>query len=222
MFSSLVNVTTIDNNKDSDNIEYNKECENIVKIETIGDGSCFIHSILKCAHEEYIQKRLIGERKEIAYEFRKSLIDILKEPNPNFPTLESVVALVKLNFFGNKKGLNKEEKGIKTVNFFRVCYGFEYLPHPVQMKPYTIEYFSSIKEYYDYVVRYRNYLLNFDSYLDRKISTIPKFESLKSNNYNVELKPLNKELLEYVDSMIKVQENISKRVNELTYDLRKV
>jgi hypothetical protein len=166
----------MDDKEDSDNIEENKEYNKVLKIDAIGDGSCFVHSVLKCVHDEYKSKTIIKDRKEIAYECRKSLIEILREPNPIFPSLENVIKFVKEHFFGNKKGLTKEEKGIKTVTFFQVCYGFEYLPYPVQTKPYTTEYFSSVKEYYDYIVRYRTYLLNFDGYLDRKVNTIPKVE----------------------------------------------
>lgn len=212
----------MDDNVDSDNIEENKECDKVVKIDTIGDGSCFIHSVLKCVHTEYKEKTIIKDRKELAHECRKSLIEILKEPNPSFPTLESVIEFVKDHFFGNKKGLSKEAKGIKTITFFQVCYGFEYIPYPFQIKEYTNDFFSSGKEYYDYILNYRSYLLEFESYLDRKVKILPKMESLTPKQTKIEIKPLTKEMIEYVDNMKKVQENISKKVSETTYDLRKI
>jgi len=214
-----------DDSDDSDEITENKGLKSIVKIEALGDGSCFIHSILKCSHEEYRRSPIIRDRKDIAYDLRRHLKDQLREPNPKYSDLKSVVRMVKNHFFGKSKILNKESKGIKTRNFFQVCFGFEYLPLPSQMKPYTVDYFDSLKEYYDYISNYRLYLLEFDKFMDRKIPELPKVSNINQKSgkrENIILKPLNKELLDYIQNVVKFQNDLSKRVNEVTDDLRKI
>jgi hypothetical protein len=214
-----------DNDEDCDDILINSEHSSVVKIDALADGSCFIHSILKCSHEDYRQSSTIGERKEIAYDARRYLKDQLRLPNPKYPDLQSVVKFVKNHFFGNDKGQSKETKGIKSKNFFQVCYGFEYISQPVQTKPYYVEYFDNLKEYYDYINEYRSYLIEFDNFLNRKLDTLPIFPELKSktgNRESIELKPLNKQLSDYIESIKKAQETLSKKVNEVTNELRKI
>jgi len=214
-----------DTGEDSDDIAINSEHNSIVKIDALADGSCFIHSILKCSHEDYRQTSIIGERKEIAYDARRYLKDQLRLPNPKYPDLQSVVKFVKNHFFGKDKGQSKETKGIKSKNFFQVCYGFEYLSQPVQTKPYTVEYFDNLKEYYDHINNYRSYLIEFDNFLNRKVESLPTFPELKTksgNRQSIELISLNKQLSDYIESIKKAQETLSKKVNEVTNELRKI
>ena len=111
----MINIFRMDLSSNDDTekeiITENSDNHNIVKISTIPDGSCFIHSILKCSNEDYGNDNNENKRRELAYEIRKELAELLKESNPVYPTLESTVKFVKESFFGKEKILNKEKKG---------------------------------------------------------------------------------------------------------------
>ena len=91
-----LNINLNSDSDDSDDVVKNKECEKVVQIDANADGSCFLHAILKCSHPDYQKVETEKERQEIAYEIRKDLVPMLREPNPNYPTLESVVKYVKV------------------------------------------------------------------------------------------------------------------------------
>lgn len=58
---------------------------NLVRIATIGDGSCFIHAALKAFYEPYQNNDESYYRDEIAKEVRRDLAIVLGEENPKYP-----------------------------------------------------------------------------------------------------------------------------------------
>jgi hypothetical protein len=213
-----------DNSDEDETITENLDDSRIVKISAIADGTCFIHSILKCIHKGY--KENINEkfRRDLAYETRREFIDMLKEPNPNYPDMDSTVKFVKMSFFGKDKITSKEIKGQKFAEFLQVAYGFQYLTYPDQMKIYSIQYFDNVKEFYDYIVSYRNYLDEYNKFINVKIKERPKFIDIKSkigNRDDIVLPDLPPELLSYIKDMKKVHNNLSRKVDMTYYILMK-
>lgn len=224
MFNINKSLSFDENSKEDETITENSNDSRVVKISAIADGTCFIHSLLKCFHPEYMSNKNEKFRRDLAYEIRRDFIEMLKEPNPNYPDMESTVKFVKMSFFGKDKITSKEIKGRKFCEFLQVAYGFEYLKYPDQMKLYTIQYFDDIKEFYDYLVSYRNYLDEFNKFINIKIPNKPNFEDLKlksGNRDNVLLPDLPPELTAYVKDMKKVHNNLSKKVDMTYYILMK-
>ena len=62
-----------------------------VKFDTIGDGSCLIHSILYCFNKTYRQENTAGKMK-IAYELRKNLADVLEEKREDSKTYYEILS----------------------------------------------------------------------------------------------------------------------------------
>jgi hypothetical protein len=220
--SALLNLN--ENSNEDETVTENSIDSRVVKISAIADGTCFIHSILKCFHVEYQNNKNEKFRRDLAYETRREFIDMLKEPNPNYPDLESTVKFVKMSFFGKDKISSKEKKGQKFAEFLQIAYGFQYLTYPDQMKIYSIQYFDNIKEFYDYLVSYRNYLDEYNKFINRRIPERPKFEDIKSksgNRDNIILSDLPAELTAYVKDMKKVHNNLSRKVDMTCYLLMK-
>lgn len=213
-----------ENSKEDENVTENSEDPRIVKISAIADGTCFIHSILKCIDLEYKDNKNEKFRRELAYKTRRDFIDNLKETNPNYPNMDSTVKFVKMSFFGKDKITSKEIKGQKFAEFLQIAYGFQYLTYPEQMKIYSVQYFDNIKEFYDYIVSYRNYLNEYNKFINSKISEKPKFEDIKSKSGNrnvITLPDLPSELVAYVKDMKKVHNNLSRKVDLTYYTLMK-
>jgi len=209
---------------DSDEFVKNKEDSNLLQIETIADGTCFLHAVLKCCSPDYQELSKDKDRREFAYKIRRELIPILRTENPKFPNLESVVQFVKKSLMGNTKGKSDEAKGIQFKSFLQTAYGFEYLSYPKQMKPFTSDYFDSLEEIYLHVASYREYLVKFDDFLNKN-SEIPDFKDLtkKSGNRDeVKIEKLNEEMQTFVNALKEVQNALSKKVNEQYYSLKKV
>ncbi len=59
--------------------------DNLVRIATIGDGSCFIHSILKACYSEYQNNNSVGIRDMLAKTTRLDLAMMLNIENPKYP-----------------------------------------------------------------------------------------------------------------------------------------
>lgn len=224
-FSRIFSLSTMENDsKENEIVTENKEDNRVVKISSISDGTCFIHSVLKCYHQEYRTNNEEKFRKELAYEIRREFIDLLKEPNPVYSDMESTVKFVKQSFFGKEKIESKETKGKKFSEFLQVAYGFQYLTYPDQMKLYSVQYFDNLKEFYDYLIMYRNYLDEFNKYINVKIPERPKFENLqvKTGNRSVITLPnLPTDLSDYIKDMKKVHNNLSRKVDMTYYILMK-
>jgi hypothetical protein len=209
---------------ETETITENSENQNVVKISTIPDGSCFIHAILKCSNEDYNSDNKDNKRRELAYETRKQLAVLLKEPNPVYPTLETVAKFVKESFFGKEKIASKEKKGQKFSEFLQNVYAFYYITYPEDLKPYKVTYFDSLQEYYKYICSYHTYLVDFDKFLSMKVPTKPTFETVsekKGDRSIISLSELTSELKKFEIDMKKVQENLCKRIDLVYYDLMK-
>jgi hypothetical protein len=55
---------------------------NLAVISTIGDGSCFFHSVLRAFNTDYIKAKSITDRVNMARTFRNALADLLEEVDP--------------------------------------------------------------------------------------------------------------------------------------------
>ena len=58
------------------------ETMNLAVISTIGDGSCFFHSVLRAFNTDYIKAKSITDRVNMARTFRNALADLLEEIDP--------------------------------------------------------------------------------------------------------------------------------------------
>jgi hypothetical protein len=58
------------------------ETMNLAVISTIGDGSCFFHSVLRAFNTDYIKAKSISDRVNMARTFRNALADLLEEVDP--------------------------------------------------------------------------------------------------------------------------------------------
>jgi hypothetical protein len=61
-------------------------CKNLVRIATIGDGSCFFHAALKAGDPEYQINNSYKFRTQKAYMLRRDLAYLLTLPDPRYPT----------------------------------------------------------------------------------------------------------------------------------------
>ena len=59
---------------------------NVVRIGTIGDGSCFFHAVLKACSPEYQKNNSYNFRTQQALMLRRDLAYLLTLPNPRYPT----------------------------------------------------------------------------------------------------------------------------------------
>lgn len=62
-----------------------------IKFDTIGDGSCLIHSVLYCFNKTYRKENTRG-RLKIAYELRKNLSDVLEEKREDGKTYYEILS----------------------------------------------------------------------------------------------------------------------------------
>ncbi len=131
---------------------------NIRVIDTIGiNNSCFIHSLLH-SYDKYIEGSL-EEKVSIAEKFRSEILEKLKEENPKYPSLDSVIDLVK-NYFGFEKN------PVEFINFLRIVYNFDasYLEPPDSLISFKIERHDP-EDYKKYLANYREYLINYQKKL---------------------------------------------------------
>lgn len=222
MFSFFPNISR-DDEDDSDEVTHNKKFPNLVTIAANPDGTCFIHSILKCSYPDYQITKKEKERQEIAYEIRRDLIPMLREENPEYPTLESVVTLVKNHFYGDESSFSEETKARKFIDFLQVCYNFEYIPFPSQCKEYTANFFDNPFEYHNYIGIYKAYLEHFYGFLRGEKDTFPRIESVPikpGNRKEIVLDPLPNVLEDFIQRLKEAHKNISKDILQKHYELR--
>lgn len=58
---------------------------NLVRIATIGDGSCFIHAVMKAYDRNYQENNIGSYRSNIAAQLRRDIARMLEYENPNYP-----------------------------------------------------------------------------------------------------------------------------------------
>jgi hypothetical protein len=208
---------------DSDDIVYNTDNKKVIKIDANADGTCFLHSVLKCAYPEYQEVSSVNGRQEIAYKFRSELKGLLREPNPKYSTLSDVVQFVKESLLGKLKGSPKHTKGKKFKYFLKLAYGYEFADYPVEIKPYNVHFFDSKEKYLLYIVSYREYLMKYDGYLSGIEKDLPKPPILSRvpNSREITLIGLDIKVIEFAKGLEKAQENISKKVDDINYMLKK-
>jgi hypothetical protein len=95
-----------------------------VVFNTIGDGSCLIHSILYCFNKTYRKENILG-RKKIAYELRKSLADVLEEKREDGKTYYEILSrgeIKELSNFHPKLKLNLMQHHLKSHNWIDIFF----------------------------------------------------------------------------------------------------
>jgi hypothetical protein len=184
---------------------------NVKVIDTLGyNNSCFIHSLLH-SYDKYIEGNE-EEKVNFAEKFRLEILSKLKEENPKYTTLESVIQLVN-NYF------NFEKNHFEFINFLRIAYSFDasYLEPPDSLISYKIDKYD-IEDYKKYLSNYREYLINYQKKLNNfshpkfvysapKISMVP----LKDNK---DLEEVYKVFTEEITKFYKFCEDKNKKIIE--------
>lgn len=95
MSSRRTSTTTLDPSESADKLPFPSDDGTItklikisdkqyLKIPTIGDGHCLIHSVLKAIYTKYQETNNKSERQKMAGELRSDMADKLKDKNPDF------------------------------------------------------------------------------------------------------------------------------------------
>jgi hypothetical protein len=142
---------------------YSRFCDRLVKIDTIGDGNCLIHSILKSAHDEYQENADLQFRIELAREIRVDLARIIVDPDPRFSNEQSVVTLIKEQY--------KTYSPRNFLEFLRIMYKYDpkYIEYPVDPTSYLNKgSYIDLGLYTQYIEEYKTYLYNFYDKIQNK------------------------------------------------------
>jgi len=148
-----------------ENITSHPKCERLVSIETIADGSCLIHSILKGYHSAYQKSLEISFRVSMAKDYRRNMGDYILKPNILYETEEDTANLVRQEY--------NTEIPKKFMSFLRMMYNYTetYIDYPYEMEELTKNgHRYSTDTYILYLKEYKNYLKEFVN----KISTQSK------------------------------------------------
>jgi hypothetical protein len=99
-------------------------CENLVSINTIADGSCLIHAILKAYHSGYQKNPDIDFRQSMVREYRRNMAEFVLKPNIRFETEEDTANLIRTEY--------KTENPKDFLQFLRMMYNYTdtYIDYP--------------------------------------------------------------------------------------------
>lgn len=95
-----------------------------VIFDTIGDGSCLIHSVLYCFNKSYRNEDTRG-RKKIAYELRKNLSDVLGEKRKDGKTYYEILSrgeIKELSNFHSKLKLNSMKAHLNSHSWLDIFF----------------------------------------------------------------------------------------------------
>lgn len=149
---------------ENENKTYSKFYDKLVKIDTIGDGNCLIHSILKASYNEYQENPELLFRIRLARDIRLELAKTIITSDTRFPNEESVTTLVKEQF--------KVYKSQNFLEFLRIVYKYE--AKHIQFPSEPCKYINKNGSYIDpifykkYIEEYKNYLFNIYEKLQAK------------------------------------------------------
>jgi hypothetical protein len=195
---------------EQENIRVSDYCEKLVSIETIADGSCLIHAILKASNITYQNTSDVEYRKKLAIHYRRLLSEEVLKPDENYSTIKEMANLIRCEY--------KTEIPRNFMEFLRMTYNYtsSYIsyPEPIlnenELKKYSSE---SIKKY---ILDYKGYLVNFNQKIESKTSNFVKSpfivsvkkseDTLLSENdiRNISiLKKVYSDLEEVIDSHVK-------------------
>jgi hypothetical protein len=104
-----------------DLVESLSQCQwypNVVRIGTIGDGSCFFHAVLKAGSPEYQNNNSYRARTTQVFMLRRDLAYLLTLPNPRYPTEEAArVMLWKAYNLDSDESLITYLSNVKMMSF---------------------------------------------------------------------------------------------------------
>ena len=112
--------------------------ENVVRIGTLADGSCFYHSFLKSFYDHY-QKAPKEERFKIVKELRKELSDVLEKKIGNSTIYEQIGNGLFLDYENQKVPIVKDMV-FNLENLKKILNSYEYLGEEILLL--TVELFS--------------------------------------------------------------------------------
>ena len=97
---------------------------NFVVFDTIGDGSCFLHSVLTCFNKQY-RKSDIKERQKIVDQLRRDLADVLYEKNKEDKTYYEILSrgqITELSKFMKRMRQDVMSHYLKTRRWLDIFY----------------------------------------------------------------------------------------------------
>jgi hypothetical protein len=74
------------------------ENSRFVRITTIADGNCLVHSFLRASYKDYVDNENQNTRKVMAIRFRHMMADYIIQPEEEYETEESVVRMIKKEY----------------------------------------------------------------------------------------------------------------------------
>lgn len=115
------------------------ENSKFVRITTIPDGNCLVHSFLRASHKDYADNENLNTRMVMAIRFRHIMADYILKPEESYETEESVVKMIKEEY--------KLDNQRNFISFLESMYDFKIdkkysYPKDKQDKEYYGEYVS--------------------------------------------------------------------------------
>ncbi len=191
------------NIEEREDITVSNFSDRLVCIETIADGNCLIHAILKANNSMYQSNNNVRFRREMSKHYRKLLSESVINKDERYTTIEEMANLVRYEY--------KTESPRNFIEFLRTMYNYTktYISYPEpfledeEIKLYNVE---SIRRY---IQDYKKYIINFNQKIENKDLNIVKSPYPKGKSPNKEIYSLN-------------EEEINKEINLLEMDLKSI
>lgn len=109
---------------------------------TLGDGNCLIHAILQAAFPDYQKSEDLSSKREIAKRFRELMSKYILEPDPLYPTEESVANGIRKQF--------RTDNPRNFLEFLRCMYNYNSsfkFPNEKDTKQSDEEYVTYLKDF---------------------------------------------------------------------------
>jgi hypothetical protein len=199
---------------EQENLNKSEYCENLVSINTIADGNCLIHSILKSCYKDYQNNSDVSFRKDTAIEYRKKLSEYILQPNSEYSSKEEVSYMVRKSY--------KTDSARNFLDFLRTMYNYKNKSIQYPYEPLSLEELiryntESIAQYKN---EYKQYINNIKSKIENndnntiKIPYIERYNILindenealdveKVKTIAKELKDLYNEFEGFIDNYVK-------------------
>jgi hypothetical protein len=160
---------------ENENIAISKFSDKLVCIDTIADGNCLIHAILKASNEDYQNTSSVFYRKNMAIHYRKLLSEAILKPDNNYSTIEDMANLVRYEY--------KTEQPRNFMEFLRTMYNYttSYISYPNPIMPTEKLKLFNIQSVKKYIVEYKEYLINFNEKIESKLTTDVRCPNINHN-----------------------------------------
>jgi hypothetical protein len=186
-------------------------CNDLVTIETIADGSCLIHALLKAYHPVYQKNSDIDFRKSMVRDYRKNMSEFILKPNIRYETEEDTANLIREEY--------DTETPKNFLQFLRMMYHYNdtYIDYPNEPEDFYVNKYSFDKEeYLLYLQEYKDYLKRFIDKISNFRKDIIKYPFLKCKRDKLE--SLSKEISDelskcqkyYMDICLYIDEHVKR------------